>query len=798
MTADERSEAGQRRRDGRAAFMAEASRILGSSLDYERTLRNVADLAVPDVADWCAIDILEHGVIHRVAVEHMDRAKVDLVRRLEEKYPTDPHATVGAPQVIRTGKAEMAATIPDEVIRSAARDDEHLRIILELGLRSYIVVPLVAREQVLGAITLVYAESGRTYDDEDLVFVEDLARRAGTAIDNARLVLEISEEREQSEQQAIELESQAAEMEEQAAELETINDELAAAEARLRTIIDSSLDAIITIDADSVITGWNRQAELMFGWSASEAHGRTLSDTIIPEQHRDAHRRGVARHISTGETRIMNRRIEITALRRDGEEFPVELTVSTSRAGSSVLFSAFVRDISEQKLAASRISAEHAVTRILAESHTLDKAAPRILSAIGEHLGWMVGVFWAVDPDADVLRLVGCWHAPSENLKPFLDATVQMRFTRGLGLPGRVWESGEPAWIEDAAKDDQFPRADAARDCGLHGAFAFPIRAGDELLGVVEFFHRDVRAPDEGLLTAVEVIGGDIGQSVCRVRAEEERDDVLEAMERINIQLSERTREAEDANRAKSEFLATMSHEFRTPMNAIIGYSGLLEAEIMGPLTADQHAQLKRIAASSRHLLGLIEDVLDLAKIEAGRISIETERAVASEAIEAALELIGPQAQEKGLDVGSVCTVAPTMCFIGDGDRVRQILANLLSNAVKFTEPGGRVIVNCEILEDPEPDAQVSGEGPWLCITVEDTGIGMTPAQLSEVFEPFVQGETGRTRTRDGTGLGLTISRQLARLMNGDLTVASAPGEGSCFKLWLTASTEASPGVPGA
>ncbi|MGH7466203.1 MAG: histidine kinase dimerization/phospho-acceptor domain-containing protein, partial [Longimicrobiales bacterium] len=362
-----------------------------------------------------------------------------------------------------------------------------------------------------------------------------------------------------------------------------------------------------------------------------------------------------------------------------------------SRDANSTFFSAFVRDLTEQKQAENRIAAVYAVTRVLAESHTLDEAAPGILEAIGERLGWMAGVFWVADPRTDRLRIAGLWHAPGDELAAFLDATQQTDITRTTGLPGRVWSSGAAAWIEDVVNDSAFPRARAAAAASLHGAFAFPVRAGDDLVGVIEFFHRDTLPPDEGLLTAAEVFGTDIGQAVQRVRAEEERDRALETMERLNTQLTERTAEAESANRAKSEFLANMSHEFRTPMNAIVGYAGLLEAETMGPLTEGQRKQLARIRASSDHMIGLVEDVLDLAKIEAGRISVDQECAEARVPIDAALELIEPQAQQRQLHVESRCEMNPSMCFVGDVDRVRQVLVNLLSNAVKFTVPGGRV-----------------------------------------------------------------------------------------------------------
>jgi two-component system, cell cycle sensor histidine kinase and response regulator CckA len=783
-----------RESEKRAAFRAEASRILGSSLDYEKTLRNVAELAVPEVADWCAVDLLQDGELHRVAVAHPDPRKVDMVEELERRYPAEPNASGGAYQVIRTGRSEFIPDIPDELIASAARDDEHLRLIRELELHSYIVAPLVAREEVLGAITFVYAESGRRYREADVDLVEDLARRAGTAIDNARLVRDLDEARQQSQDQAMELEAQAAELEEQAAELEAINDELAAAEARLRVIIDSALDAIVTIDASSTITGWSLQAELQFGWSAEEAIGKSLTETIIPPRYRGAHLRGIEHYLATGEGAILNRRIEISAVDRNGREFPVELTVAPARIGTQTAFSAFLRDLTEKDQAERRVAAEHAVTKVLAESHTLDEAAPKILEAIGERLGWTVGLFWIVDPVGDILRLVGEWLALDAADTDLTSLREHTTFRRGVGLPGRVWTSGGPIWISDITDDPDFPRAKRAAEAGLHGAFGFPVRAGGELLGVVEFFHERVLSPDEALLAAVEAIGGDIGQSVRRVRAEEELERSLAAMERINIELAERTAEAEAANRAKSEFLANMSHEFRTPMNAIIGYSDILEMGIAGEMTDGQRDKLRRIRSSSTHLLRLLEDVLDLAKIEAGRISVQHERSRVGHPVEAALTLIEPQAAEQGLEVENRCRREADNYFIGDHDRVRQILANLLSNSVKFTEPGGKITVTCALVTDTAGNDEAPGHGPWMCIGVEDTGIGMAAEQLETVFDPFIQGERGPTRTKGGTGLGLTISRRLARLMGGDLTVRSEPGVGSCFKLWLpTADDEIPP-----
>ncbi|HEY7767730.1 ATP-binding protein [Longimicrobium sp.] len=248
---------------------------------------------------------------------------------------------------------------------------------------------------------------------------------------------------------------------------------------------------------------------------------------------------------------------------------------------------------------------------------------------------------------------------------------------------------------------------------------------------------------------------------------------------------------ADFANRAKSQFLANMSHEIRTPINAILGYTDLLEMGIGGPLTDDQKGKLERVRLSGQHLLGLVNDVLDLSKIEAGQMEVEHERTSASYAVAEAIALVTPQATDRGLHLSSQCTVSSDVQYVGDEDRVRQILVNLLSNAVKFTESGGSVSVTCGCTAQAGEEADVGREGPWVYVRVEDTGMGIAPEKLKAVFQPFVQAEEGHTRKHGGTGLGLTISRRFARLMEGDLTVRSTLGQGSCFTLWLPAARDA-------
>jgi PAS domain S-box-containing protein len=268
-----------------------------------------------------------------------------------------------------------------------------------------------------------------------------------------------------------------------------------------------------------------------------------------------------------------------------------------------------------------------------------------------------------------------------------------------------------------------------------------------------------------------------------RVRHQEESEEYARRLTHLVSELEERTQEAEAASKAKSNFLANMSHELRTPINAIVGYGQLLQMGLAGELTERQSDYLNRVSVSANHLLGLITDVLDLSKIEAGHLSVEIKASPIAVDVAAALDFVRPQAESGSITLRDECDLQTK--YMGDPARVRQILLNLLSNAVKFTEPGGSVTVRCGTKESGPPRVRAQNPGACVFVSVEDTGSGVAPDQLAAVFEPFVQASTGHTRTHGGTGLGLSISRQLARLMNGEITAESEPGKGSTFTLWL-------------
>lgn len=359
--------------------------------------------------------------------------------------------------------------------------------------------------------------------------------------------------------------------------------------AELAAIHQSKLDAIIGMDTAGRITAWNDQATVIFGYEADEVIGQLLADSIIPPTHRDAHARGLKHFLATGVGPVLNKRIEITALRKCGEEFPVELAVTTVRNGDDLSFTAFLRDISDRK----QYEAEIVEARLAAES----------------------------------------------------------------------------------------------------------------------------------------------------------------------------------ASQAKSTFLANMSHEIRTPLNGILGFTDLLRRNAQGN-AEERQEWLDTIHESGKHLLGLINDILDLSKIEAGRMEIEHIDCSPMAIVSDVVSLTRPKGVKKGVTLSIRYETSIPKTIKTDPTRFKQLLLNLVGNAVKFTERGS-VVVTVGVVGE--------GDARRLRCAVTDTGIGISPTQLKNLFQPFAQAYSSMTRKYGGTGLGLAVSKRLAAALGGTLEVESQVGDGSTF-----------------
>ncbi len=542
----------------------------------------------------------------------------------------------------------------------------------------------------------------------------------------------------------------------------------------LHRLLVESVDeyAIFALDPDGFIISWNPGAQRFKGYTADEVIGKHFSIFYPPEKIAE----GFPDYELREASRVGRFEDEGWRIRKDGSRFwaNVVITALHDPSGQLIGFAKVTRDLTERRRTEEalreterQMAAEETARRIadanrerteqlqrltaaLSAARTIPEVAQVIFDKALPTVGGAAGAIGLLDESGQNIRILsdrGYGELPA--------------WARNLGINEHVplseaVRTGKPVILRTKTQRAKaFPEVENLL-AHYGGTAVWPLAARGRTVGAFSI-HTTNEIDDDSL----QLMEGFAQQAA-------------QALERATLYQAERQarEQADEANRAKSAFLAAMSHELRTPLNAIAGYADLLSMGVRGPVNQDQLDDLSRIKRSQQHLLGIINDILNFSRIEAGQMTYDYATVPLGDVMKTVAQMVGPQALKKGLKL-MIHDCPADVAAWADRSKVEQILLNLLSNAVKFTAVGG-VTTSCDWQHERR-----------VAISVSDTGAGIPEAQLEKIFEPFVQVGRSLTQAREGTGLGLAISRDLARAMGGEISVRSRVGEGSTFTLTL-------------
>jgi PAS domain S-box-containing protein len=522
--------------------------------------------------------------------------------------------------------------------------------------------------------------------------------------------------------------------------------------ALIQAVLNTVVDGIVTLNALSgIIETVNPAAERMFGYVAGELKGKNFS-LLIPELDQGRHKGSLEHYSASEEARANGLSREVLGLRKNGSYFPLEIAVSEMWLGGQRYFTGLLRDISARK------QAEEALRKAGALQNAIFNSAN--FSSIATDAKGVIQIF-----NVGAERMLGYTAAevmnkitpaeisdPNEMITRAAELSIELETPISPGFEAMVFKASRG--IEDIY-ELTYIRKDGSR---------FPAMVSVTAL-------RDEQDSIIGYL----LIGTD---NTARKGVEADRELLHKALQEKNIELDDARVVAERANLAKSDFLSSMSHELRTPLSAILGFAQLLETGSPPP-TSSQRRSIDQILKAGWYLLELINEILDLALIESGRLSMSLEPVSLGEVVRECETMIEPQAKKRGISI--TFPHFNQACFVrADRTRVKQILINLLSNAIKYNKASGQVAV------------EITRKGLDLIhISIRDTGDGLSPGQIDQLFQPF--NRLGQeSKTEQGTGIGLVVSKRLVEWMGGTIGVESVVGEGSVFwiELHLTAKPE--------
>ncbi|MCC6747097.1 MAG: PAS domain S-box protein [Deltaproteobacteria bacterium] len=543
-------------------------------------------------------------------------------------------------------------------------------------------------------------------------------------------------------------------------------------------LVEAAPDPMLAVDAEGTIRLVSTQAEALFGARGAALLGQPV-EALIPEAARGVHVANRRAYAADPRRRPMGTGLRIRALRADGTEVPVDVSLSpvTCRTGERLVLCS-LRDMTAQHALQDELRAARDELEGRVALRTLE------LATANEQLRAEVATRQRAEEELRASQAE--LYANRDELQMILDCLGEGVVV--ADATGRVvLANPEAVRLLDAAPVGAARTEWQVRNEVLLAETREPVSSAENPMGRalrgescddIEFLVRSQKWPD-GIVVAgsgrpLRDAGGVGRGGVVIFRDITERKRSEERIVRLNQELEERARELAAANerltevdRLKSQFLAMMSHELRTPMNSIIGFTGVLEQGLAGPLTGEQRKQLGIVRGAARHLLGLINDLLDLSRIESGKLVLSRERFELAAVVKEVQDVLRPAAEQKGLRFVVDLADAPPE-LVGDRRRVYQVLLNLANNAVKFTQRGEVRIVGRAALEQVE-------------LAVEDTGIGIRADQLHLLFEAFRQLDSSARRVYEGTGLGLHLCRRLLEAMGGMIQVESEPGRGSRF-----------------